>query len=162
LIPNCVAGYVDGVARRLQPKRKSDNIAGYRLDARRAVAGGGRCYEKPASIGRAEHDGVPRRKAAYRAAEPLRAGARGKHSAGLIEKRPAAPVEIVGMLVMTEEHGVDPAHLIGGERGAFLLRQRHSAGIVATRRIEGGICEEAEPGRFDEHSRAANKRERCS
>jgi len=51
------------------------------------------------------------------AAEPLRAGDGRQDAFGLGEKRLTRMIEIVRVLVVTEQHGIDFADRLGAERG---------------------------------------------
>ena len=68
-------------------------------------------------------------------------------------------VEIVEMLVVAEQHGVDGADSFGRQRRTRGLPQKHSPLVVA-RRIEGGIGHEFQPLELDENRRPPDEGQR--
>jgi hypothetical protein len=72
-------------------------------------------------------------------------------------------VEVVGMLVVAQEHGIDFADGLGRERGGRRLYERRVRQLVLARRIEGWVGENAKSGRFQESRRPADERDpqRC-
>jgi len=89
------------------------------------------------------------------ATPPRRAGAahRGEHARGRRRERAAGVVEIVGMLVMTDQHRVDRPDPVGGQSRARGLGQGDVAQLVLAGSVEGGIGDEAESLRFDQDGR---------
>ena len=62
-------------------------------------------------------------------------------------------VEIVGMLVMTDQHRVDRPDPVGGQSRARGLGQGDVAQLVLAGSVEGGIGDQAESVRLDRHGR---------
>jgi hypothetical protein len=68
-------------------------------------------------------------------------------------------VEIVGVLVVAQQHRVDLADCIRGQGRTRSLGQGDIAQPVLTGSIEGGLSDEAEAARFDQHGRSADERD---
>src|SRR3954451_24961918 len=62
-------------------------------------------------------------------------------------------VEIIGMLVMADQHRVDRPDPVGAQRRAGSLGQGDVAQLVLAGCVEGGIGDQAESVRLDQHGR---------
>ena len=54
-------------------------------------------------------------------------------------------IEIVGMLIMAEQHGIDFADRVCAQRGTDEFLQPHMRQLIGAGRIEGRIGEQAKP-----------------
>ncbi len=158
VIPDRVAGDVDRPhARGLEDE--ADDIAGERFDAGRPVPRRRRGDAQAAAVGRRQVRRLPRRQPERIAAEPLGASLGREHAAGLRQEMAAAVIEIVGVLIVAEQHGIDGAEIVGVQGGASGLGQCDVRQLVVTRLVEGRIGDETETGDFDQHRRAADQSE---
>ena len=96
-----------------------------------------------ATRGRRDFEAVPGREPSCIAAEAPRADARRRDEPCPGEKGAARSVEVVEMLVMAEQHGIDLPEGFGRKRGRAFLGEGDRARGVAARLIEGGVGEEA-------------------
>ncbi len=92
-------------------------------------------------------------------AEPVRADDGRQQALGLRQEIPPGMIEIVGMLIVAQQHGVDLADRIGAERRAGQLLQLDVRQFVGAGIIEGRIGEQAKAVDFDECGGAANERD---
>ena len=92
-------------------------------------------------------------------AEPLGAGLRRQHALRLFKEIPAGMVEIVGMLVVAQQHRIDRADIAHAERGTRQLLQFHMRQLILAGRIEGRIGEQAEPVDLDQGGGASDQRD---
>ena len=76
-------------------------------------------------------------------AETLRAGNGREDAPGIGQQRPPFGVEVVRVLVMAQEHGVDRQDLRGRYCRLLGLRQRDVREPILAGRIEGGVGDEA-------------------
>ena len=73
------------------------------------------------------------------------------------EKCLAGMIEIVGMLVVAEQHRVDLADRVGRHRGARQLLQLHMRQLIVAGRIEGRIGEQAKAVDLDQRGGTADQ-----
>ena len=143
-------------------ERESDDRPGDRIAAHRTVTTGG-CGDRDGRLARRlERRGVPRCQADGRAAELL-GGLLGRvGGAPLRQQRLGARVEVVTVMVVADEDGVDGAELRSRDRRAHeLARHRAPAEEVAfARRVERRIGEDAPAADLDEGCRPADVRDR--
>jgi hypothetical protein len=66
-------------------------------------------------------------------------------------------VEVVKMLVVAEQYGIDRANFTSRPGRAGRLFQDNTPRLITSWGIEGGICKHPHPGQFDEEGRTANK-----
>jgi hypothetical protein len=69
-------------------------------------------------------------------------------------------IEIVRMLVMAEQHGIDFADGVGLERGACELLELHMRQLIGAGPIEGRIGQQTKAVDFDQRGGAADQRDR--
>jgi hypothetical protein len=100
---------------------------------------------------------LPGGKAFGMTAEPLRTDFRRQHALGGFEKIAPRMIEIVRMLVVAEQHGIDLADIIGAERRANQLFQLHMRQLISAGLIEGRIGEQPEAVDFDQRGGAADQ-----
>ena len=75
----------------------------------------------------------------------------------LRRKSPAGIIEIVGMLIVAEQHGIDFADRVRAERRARQLLELHMRQLIGPRRIEGRIGEQPEAIDFDQGGGTADQ-----
>jgi hypothetical protein len=117
-----------------------------------------------AAIGPSDFKALPGREAPHGAAKPFcakpfGADARRQDGRRLGEDKPPGGIEIVGMLVMRQQHRVDPPDLGGGKRRTLRLVQRHGPRLIVARRIESRIGQQPKAADLDEQGRAADQSE---
>ena len=159
-VPNGVAGDIDGGFRF---RGRGEDEADYR-----AAAGFGGTVARGCGGDNdfRDSDGFPRVESERVAAEAFGAGFGGKDAPGAREKAAAGVVEVVEVVIVTEQDGVYEGQGFGGygrARGSF---ENVGAGMeFGARGIEGGIGKEGQAGELDEHggAAAANRpgRRRC-
>jgi hypothetical protein len=90
--------------------------------------------------------------------QALRARAGRDHPARVGQEVTAAPIEIVGVVVMRDQHHVDRFDLLGGHgrSGQLVEDHRCSGPRVIARRIEGRIREQSQPPVGDQRGGAAD------
>ena len=100
-------------------EHESDHRPGDVIGAVGAVLGGngGDGYRGPAA-GRLDLHRGPRLEPDGVAAQSLGARGGGEHAAGARQELPPGRVEVVGMMVMGEQHHIDVAHGVGLQRRA--------------------------------------------
>ncbi len=155
-VPDCVAGDVDRVSRPSASDEKADDFAGERFDARRPVASGRRGYEELRAARAFDRRGLERRKAFRVSAEPRRADHGRERRRRTRGERAAAAIEIVEMLIVAEQHGVDRADIARRQSRPGELPQGDRA-LVFAGRVEGRVGQEPQAVEFDEHGRAADE-----
>src|ERR1035441_9823307 len=109
LVPDRVSSDVDGfIWSACRGNNKAHHVTSDWLDAWRAVARRScRDVERGAAICRCKLGGFPRREANGIAGESLSADLRCENLTHTGEKRPAAVVEVVGVLIVAEQNCVD-------------------------------------------------------
>jgi hypothetical protein len=152
-----VAADVDA-GQSLSGQHEADDLAGYRLDLLAlagAVDGGDPGDRDGAAVGARQFDGLPVGQALGVAAEALPAagGGQGERDAG--EESPAGGVEVVGVLVVREQHHVDGAEVGRGGGGGRGLRQRRPHRGVVPGGVERRVGQEAQAAVLEEGGRAA-------
>ena len=70
-------------------------------------------------------------------------------------------IEVVGVLVVAEQHGVDLADLVRAERGPGQLFQFDMRQLIGAGRVKGRIGEQPKAVDFDERGGAADQGDRC-
>ena len=107
---------------------------------------------------RLQAGGVPGPEAPGRAAQPRRARRRRDDDGRRREQRPAGVVEVVGMVVVGEQHDVDRSHVGGRDRRAGgLARRRAQTEVVRPSRIvERRVGEDAPAGDLEQRRRPAD------
>jgi hypothetical protein len=58
-------------------------------------------------------------------------------------------IEIVGVMIVTEERDIDAAERFGTEGGSGCLVEHNGPRLVLTRRIEGGVSQQAQSSPFE-------------
>ena len=142
----------------LPAQREPDHVADQRPAQRRAVAaGGGGDLDRRLALG-AQLGLRPGREAAGVAAEPPRAGLGRDHGPGPRQQRPAGGVEVVVVVVVAEQHRVDRAQLLGGDRGLGQLGRAGAPAeaVLAAGGVEGRVGEQAPAAELDQHRGAAD------
>jgi hypothetical protein len=69
-------------------------------------------------------------------------------------------VEVVGVLIVAQQHGIHVPYLIGCKRRGRQLRQRHLRQAIFARRIEGRIGQQAKAAEFNQRGRTADQGDR--
>lgn len=82
---------------------------------------------------------------------------RGQHALCLAEKLPAGIVEIVGVLIVAEQHSIDFADGLCADRRARQFFKCDVRQFISPRRIEGRIGEQAKAIDFDQRGRTADQ-----
>ena len=90
-------------------------------------------------------------------AEPSGARLGGEHAPGLAEQRLARMVEIVSVLVVAEQHGVDGAQLVCRQGRSRSLGQRDMRQRIVAGKMEGRIGKQPEAVDLDQRRRAADQ-----
>lgn len=121
------------------------------------MAGRGCRNHERVSIRRIQLAAFPGGKAHGIAAKPAGRGRGGEYAAGLGKKGTAGDVEIVGVLVVAEEHRVDGAGLLSEHRGPCGLFQRHMRELIIAGIIECRVGEKAQASKLNERCRAADQ-----
>jgi hypothetical protein len=111
--------------------------------------------QKLAAAGTFQYASLEGSEAASAIAEPFSAGLRRVGNRHGAEEFAAGPVEIVEMLIVTEEDGIDPADLLDRQRRPRGLFEPDRGLPVESRRIEGRVGEQAKAAIFDKYGRAA-------
>ena len=86
-----------------------------------SMPAGRRCNRERVAVLAGQFGDLPRGKAFGMPTEPLCADFRRQHALGGFEKIAPRMIEIVRMLVVAEQHGIDLADIIGAERRADQL-----------------------------------------
>jgi hypothetical protein len=89
--------------------------------------------------------------------EPLCTHDRGQHPLCLGEKIPAGIVEIVGVLVVAEQDGIDLADRLRTERRSRQLLEFHMRQLIGPGRVEGRIGEQPKAIDLDQGGGAADQ-----
>jgi hypothetical protein len=85
-----------------------------------------------------------------RAAEPLPSGGGGEHQRRGTQVAASLAVEVVGVLVMGEQHRIDRAHLVWGHQGTDRLAQYPVADWVAAGRVERRVSQQPQPAQLQQ------------
>jgi len=157
--PKCVACDVEEVARLPYAKRKADHVA--RIDADGPMAGRRGSYQQALRFGAVERARLEWRDANRVAAQTLGARSRGKCGLRAGQDRSAAVVQIVEMMIVAEQHSVDPTDVAYrySWTGSLAMDDGAMRPLILAWGIEGGICEQAEVAVFDENGGAADQGE---
>src|SRR5512139_1734643 len=157
VIPDGIAGDVDLPHRGIIARQyESDHVACQRFDAGGAMSrGSGRNPNRFAVL--TQIDGLPRRQPLAISSEALCSHHCRENARGLSQKIATGIVEIVGVLIVAEQHGIERAELRGRNRGPPCFRQRDMWQLVVAGFVEGWIGEETETAELDERGRATNQ-----
>jgi hypothetical protein len=118
----------------------------------------GRCRDgQRAPVPAGQFSRRPWRQAFGVISKPLGAGLRRQYARGFREKVLAGMIEIVRMLVMTEQYRIDRADCVGAQRRAGQLFEFHMRQLIVAGRIEGRIGEQPEPVDLDQRGGAADQ-----
>src|SRR5579885_883070 len=90
-------------------------------------------------------------------AEPPGADDGGEHARDAFEEFAPRVVEIVGVLIVTEQHGIDGADSIERQRRVRCLGQRHVWQRVVARSVECRIGEQPEAADLDQRRGATDE-----
>jgi len=101
--------------------------------------------------------GRPRHQALHMSPQPLRARDRRQHAARLGQKVASRMIEIVRVLVMAEQHGIDVTDGVGAERGAGQFLEFDMRQLIGARRIEGRIGEKPKSVDFNQRGGTADQ-----
>jgi hypothetical protein len=137
---------------------KADDLADDRVAQRWAVAARGRGDLDRRPPRRLQHRRCPGGEPAGVAAEPLRSRHGGHHRPSRGQQRPAGVVEVVIVVIVGEQHGVERAEVGGGDRRpGQLARARSPAEVVfAAGRVEGRIGQQPPAADLDQDGRTAD------
>ena len=142
----------------LPPEREADHVAGERLAERRAVAagGGGDIDRRPAP--RLQPRRLPRRQAAGPAAEPARAGRRRHDRPRRRQQRPPRGVEVVAVVVVGQQHGVDRRQVGDRDRrpGGLARARPPAEAVAAAGGVERRVGQQPPAAGLDEDRRPAD------
>jgi hypothetical protein len=84
-------------------------------------------------------------------AKPAGARCRGQHSRGRHEHATARAVEVIEVMVVTQQHDVDGADCLRGEGGALRLPQHvDGRAVLAAGRIEGWVGQQSQPAELEQ------------
>ena len=157
---HAVAGDPGGAPDAFRLQREPDDVAGQRPAERRTMPARGRRHtQRGPPLGLQECVGPGREPGSD--AEPAGPGRRRDDSVDRREEAAAEVVEVVGVMVVGEQHGIDPAELAGPQSGAGELARRGAPpeGVPAAGRIEGRVGEEPPPVQLDQYGRPTDVRE---
>ena len=160
------AGVEDGVARDpehavlllLPRERKPDHVAHERAAQPRSVPtrrGGHFDHGLPRCL---EPDRLPRHEAPSLAAEALRSSRRRYDGGHTREQRPPCRVQVVGVMVVGEQHRVDRPKVGRRDRRLRCLARASpvSEGVRSPRRVEGRVGQQPPAAHLDQDGRAAD------
>src|SRR6478736_2674383 len=108
-----------------------------------------------------QRDGLPWRQPLGMSAKPLGARKRRENARGPAQEIATGPIEIVGMLVVTEQYGVDRSDVGRRTRRTRCFCQCRVRQPVFAGVIEGRIGQEAKPAEFDECRGTPNQGKTC-
>ena len=142
----------------LVDQREADHVADDRLTERRTVPARRGDHLDRRLARRLEPGPLPRAQPAGVAAEALGARRGGDHGPGPRQQRAAGRIEVVLVMVVAEQHGVDRRQLVRRDRRAGdLVRGRSPAElVVAARRVERRIGEQRPAAQLDQRGRSAD------
>src|SRR6185437_4077373 len=104
-------------------------------------------------------DAFPRGEPDGFSAKPLRSDARCQHPAGGAEHRAPGAVEVVEMMIMAEQDGIDLPELVDGHSRALALLQRiDGRRIIRPAGIKGRVGQQLQAVPFEQCGRAADVR----
>jgi hypothetical protein len=106
-----------------------------------------------------QFDRLPWRESFGVAAEPPGANHRGEHATGAWQEGATGMVEIVRVLVVAQQHGIDRADVVrtNGRRAGLL--QRDMRQLILAWQVESRIGQQTKPSEFDEDRGAADQSE---
>ena len=157
-VPDGVTGEIDGMfggVRNLQHK----------TDDRSAVVFGravpcGRSYDAQTAIANGQIKALPGIQSNAISTEAFGAFDSGEYCFRPGQQASARSIEIIGVVVVAEEHEINGAGIQRGDGRARGLQERHwPGGVLSGRRIEGGIGEELRAAKFQKGSWSTDIRE---
>jgi hypothetical protein len=127
------------------------------------VASGRRGHRKPLSVA-LELGGRPWAEAGRPLAEPARRRLGRQHARHLREHGAPRVVEVVVVLVVAEQDGVDAAERLGGQRrpGQLVRPGAEPERVVAPRLVEGRVGQQPERADLEQRGRASDQCQRRS
>jgi hypothetical protein len=155
VVPDGVAGDVDDLLGLVAgAERESDHRPAIGL--RRPVARRCRGDAQRLALRRAQLGVLPGRQPDGARAQPRRSLHRRQHPRGAWEQRPAGVVEVVEVVVVVEQHRIDPTQLAGRYGRRLGLAQRVGGKFVrGSRWVKGGIGEQPQAVPLKQRGRPA-------
>ena len=142
-------------------QHKPDHVAGQWLNPCRAMPSRSSRNINGSAVRPCQRDGLPWRQPLGMSAKPLGARKRRENTRGPAQEIATGPIEIVGMLVVTEQYGVDRSDVGRRTRRTRCFCQCRVRQAVFAGAIEGRIGQEVKPAEFDECCGTPNQGKTC-
>src|SRR5262249_33786390 len=143
LEPNSIAGDIDQITRLVDAEGKSNHVTS--VDSDRTVAGWGCGHEELLAANGLERARLKWCQTDSISAEALRSRVCCVSQADTRQKGASGVIEIIEMMVVAQQHRVEPAYLLDRKGGPFRLDVFHRAvwSLILSRRVKGGIGQQA-------------------